>query len=1200
MSVIQLTRVLSFPVKISSRTFLLTALLVARLQSWTDRAAPAADATIPSGPGTSLVYIVLDGGSAAKMELDTFYSGRSVALAGTAQMRVSQVQARQSLVSARLAGEGIDVIGKYQRLANVIKARVPVSKLARVRSFPGVATVQPVRYYSRQTSKSIPFVGASQVWGAQLENADGTGVRIGFIDTGVDYTHADFGGSGDPIDYENNDPTRIEPGSFPTAKVVGGFDFAGNSYDPSSSDSARYTPFPDPDPLDCNGHGTHVAGIAAGYGVLTNGSTYGGLYSPSLEMSQFLVGPGIAPKAQIYALKIFGCDGPTDLILDALEWAADPNGDGSFEDHLDVVNLSLGSSFGQVSPDDVVLNAANQLAELGCVVVVAAGNSGNIYYTIAAPGVAERAVSVANSLDARFTSPALEILSPKRVAGLYEAVEASFTPPLAEIGPLTNFVVLAAPSKACDALTNAADLKGKIALIDRGTCLFSEKIARAEEAGAIAVIMVNNTGEAPFPMAGESAAARIPAVMVSKADGDILRSAVRSNLQVRLDASLTLPGSELTDQLSDFSSRGPSSPGSLLKPELTAPGEAIISASVGTGTNGVSASGTSMSTPHVAGAAALLKQLHPRWSVEEIKAALMNTAAPTQDEDATPYPESRVGAGRLQVDRAARTVLTASAENGKGLVSLSFGALTVTNAINETRFVHLTNHGTNAVALRVSVQSTLNGAEAELVPISPSAIVPPLGSVSLPFQLRADPSSFGASGDPTTPTRLNGLPRHTLLEVSGQIHFEGTNVAIHLPYHAILQAGADYSVTASEVGLPLGTNLVDAILPVRGTAALAKPLLSVFQLGAVSSNQHLGDPIYSAADVLAVGAASDFGTQHRVQNSTLFFGLVTAGSWTTPQSFLVDLEVVIDVDHDGVIDYVLANGSDGELADFDLGNPEVANDVFLTVVRDTLTDELFAGGFVNIYAANERETAPFNNSVLVLSVNAGDLGLTDSNPKFSYRVVARGPDGLTVVDQTPWVPYDVAKPAVDTALFGLEGYPTRDDGDTIAVRIDRVASAALDRPVELLLLHHFNPQGRRYQVVRFNLETDDADNDGISDFWELAQFGDLSGASKSTDFDGDGFLDLMEAKAGTDPKDATSLLRITSALPQANGQMEIQWSTVPGKLYALERATTPDNGAFVTVVPRIAAVGEISRVVDTNARSPGPYYYRVRLETPFP
>jgi subtilisin family serine protease len=1153
-----------------------------------------------SAQETALVYIVMEGDPVAAFAPRGGAIQKSGITLAATRARAAEIATQQAVLKTSITRAGARVMGSYSRLANVVKARVPVAALPQLAAMPGVVRVEPVRLYERATTSSVPFVGASKVWGPHTGNADGSGVRIGIIDTGIDYTHADFGGSGDTADYNSNDPTRIEPGTFPTPKVVGGFDFAGNSYNPASPDPAEYTPFSDPDPLDCNGHGSHVAGIAAGFGVLTNGLTFKGPYSSELKAGDFRIGPGVAPNAKLYALKIFGCDGPTDLVLDALEWAADPNGDFDFSDHLDVVNLSLGSSFGIVSPDDVELNSANHLSAIGCAVVVAAGNSGNLFYTISTPGVAERAISVGSSVGAGLAQSAIEVLSPSAIRGLFESVEGSFTVPLSVTGPLTNTVVYAQPVKACDDLTNAAQLKGKIALIDRGTCFFTEKIKRAQDAGAVAVIMVNNVAGPPIVMGGTDDTIAIPGVMISQADGDILKSSLRSNPRVRLDAGLILPGSERADQLADSSSRGPSSPGSVLKPEIVAPGESIYSAAVGTGTNGVTYSGTSMAAPHVSGAAALLKQLHRDWTAEQIKAALMNSAAPTHDEKGVAYPESRTGAGRLRIDQAAALPATAIAEDGEGTVSVSFGALDITDSFSRTRHVRLTNHTSDPIHFDLSIIPTVTEAGAGVKLLADKVELPPRSSLSIPVELGVDPRQLDRKGDATTPARSNGLARQMLYEVSGRIHFESTNASIDLPYYAVVRAGSEFSVTAANIGVPGGSNTVNFAIPVHGTSAHPLPVSSVFQLGAASPLKKLGDPIFAAADLLAVGVATDKATQGSVDNSTLYFGIATAGSWTTPQDFLVDLEVLIDVNHDGIIDYALINSSDGALTAGSFGNPNVANDVFLTVVRDVFTGDLLQGGYLNVYPANQRDTAPFNNSVLVLSAPASLLGLSDANSKINYKVISRGPDGGSLVDQTGWIGFDAARPAVDTAAFGLEGYPMRIDGRPIRVRVDRAAAVAggfsAADPLSVLVLHHFNAFDHRFEIVRLDLETDDTDGDGLADAWELDHFGDLSTANATSDQDGDGFTDLMELRAGTDPLDPASLLRLTSATNMTGDAVTVEWSSVAGRSYSLERAPVPEAAAFAPVAEHVKATPPSNTLIDTHAPGSGPWYYRIRLE----
>ena len=185
-------------------------------------------------------------------------------------------------------------------------------------------------------------------WGAT--GFTGNGVKIAIIDTGLDYYHADFGGSGDPADYTAADPTTLADGGFPTTKVAGGYDFAGDGYD-ATGDNGSTTPAPDPDPLDCgpadhgDGHGTHVAGTAAGQGVLADGSTYTGPYNAStISGHSWKVGPGVAPRATLYSFKVFGCQGSTDLTVDAINAAVAA--------HVDVINMSLGSPLGEPSPDD--------------------------------------------------------------------------------------------------------------------------------------------------------------------------------------------------------------------------------------------------------------------------------------------------------------------------------------------------------------------------------------------------------------------------------------------------------------------------------------------------------------------------------------------------------------------------------------------------------------------------------------------------------------------------------------------------------------------------------------------------------------------------------------------------------------------------------------------------------------------------------
>ena len=269
-----------------------------------------------------LVYVVLEGEPAADVAVRLRERGLAKReIAEATRQRIAEIATQQDQLVARLGQAQASIEAQFSRLANAIKVRLPLGQVEPLRQLDGVVDVKPVAQFHPLTSTSVPFIGATNVWNLGKLSATGKGIRIGIIDSGIDYTHAMFGGSGKVVDYDRNNPKLIEKDSFPTEKVVGGYDFAGDSYDGTQA------PRPDKDPLDCaeNSHGSHVAGIAAGVGVLTNGVAYAGGYGRELNMGKFLIGPGVAPDAKLYALKVFGCKGTTGLSVEAMEWAADPD-----------------------------------------------------------------------------------------------------------------------------------------------------------------------------------------------------------------------------------------------------------------------------------------------------------------------------------------------------------------------------------------------------------------------------------------------------------------------------------------------------------------------------------------------------------------------------------------------------------------------------------------------------------------------------------------------------------------------------------------------------------------------------------------------------------------------------------------------------------------------------------------------------------
>jgi len=409
---------------------------------------------------------------------------------------------------------------------------------------------------------SMPFIGVPQVW-ANWGGFHGENMRVGVIDTGIDYLHANFGGPGTVEAYDADDPTIIEGESFPTAKVIGGTDFAGTNYDASSLDPAIFTPVPDPDPIDHAGHGSHVAGTIAGLGVNTDGSTYAGPYNSSLDTTALRIGPGAAPLAGLYALKVFGDGGgSTSLAALAMEWAVDPDQDGDFSDHLDVVNLSLGSSFG--SSNDAEASIYSAAVAAGVVVVIAAGNDGDVNFILGAPGSTPEVVTVAATSIGDYG--ALRVNSPDGVAGLKE--QGSGSPDPAVITPLTGNLVVADPIEGCTAATataaaplnNAAAVAGNIAIIRRGTCSFINKVQAAQASGAVAVIIFNQSLNAtqPPPNMALDTTTNIPARSLNFTDGTaIVTAAGDATVNVTIDDSLILVKPAEADEVASFSSRGP-------------------------------------------------------------------------------------------------------------------------------------------------------------------------------------------------------------------------------------------------------------------------------------------------------------------------------------------------------------------------------------------------------------------------------------------------------------------------------------------------------------------------------------------------------------------------------------------------------------------------------------------------------------------
>ena len=219
------------------------------------------DTQLTDRHGRVQVFVRLAEPAVAELNAQSVSASGSLASPDAQRAQARRVTEQQARFRPTLEGMGAQILSSQRVGANGFRVKVRASDVAALRTLPGVRSVARVERHTLSNVESVPWVGAPAAWARSLR---GEKIKVGIIDTGIDYTHADFGGSGSVAEYEANDKNIIETGTFPTAKVKGGFDFAGPDYDADDPDSV---PAPDPDPLDGNGHGTHVAGTAAGIGV---------------------------------------------------------------------------------------------------------------------------------------------------------------------------------------------------------------------------------------------------------------------------------------------------------------------------------------------------------------------------------------------------------------------------------------------------------------------------------------------------------------------------------------------------------------------------------------------------------------------------------------------------------------------------------------------------------------------------------------------------------------------------------------------------------------------------------------------------------------------------------------------------------------------------------------------------------------------
>ena len=769
------------------------------------------DASLLSATGIRQVVVRLAAPSVAEVAAD----GASAAAQRGAKATVNSQQNQfVGTTDAR-------VLGRTQVATNSVVLEVDAAELAALANDPNVVSIRPVIDYELALSDSVPYIGAAAL---HTGGTTGVGVTVAVLDSGIDYTHAAFGGAGTTLAYDaaygadtadQANKTQPDWATISTdTNIIGGFDFVGEAW---PDGGLR----PDPDPIDCGGkfiepepaagptlceggHGTHVSDIIGGI-------------------------DGVAPGVELYAVKVCSavstsCSGVALLL--GMDFALDPNADGDTSDHVDIINMSLGSNYGQAFDDDLSL-AVDNASAVGVLTVASAGNSSDKPYVTGTPGAAPSALSVAQTAMPEDLLPLLEVTEPAGIAGLYPAVFQPWSEPLEVDGAIIDADVQygdGAGGNLDGCLPFAGGtLTGLIVLVDRGACDFSLKISNIAAGGAAAGLIGMVNADAPFTgglgACPSDLCTTIPGFMISQANSNLIKSGLTAGVVASIDPASGLP---LIGSVVGSSSRGPTMLTNIVKPEIGAPG-ASVSAEVGTGTDTTPFGGTSGAAPMVSGSAALLLSEFPDRSPAEIKSLLMNYAETEIYNGAPDAPISsplaaiqRIGAGEVRVDAAYNGAGLAAWDTDAQTGVLSFGLVDASDAMTTlVREVTVHNYGMGDETLDIDpsfrfANDEANGAVSVTAP--DSVVVPADGSATFDVTLTIDGAALrqwtansGSAGNSPAPFNL--------LEYDGYIDLSGVGVdTLHLAWHVLPRQSGDASASKDTVtitgefdGVPAGT-----------------------------------------------------------------------------------------------------------------------------------------------------------------------------------------------------------------------------------------------------------------------------------------------------------------------------------------------------------------------------------------------------------
>ncbi|MFL5953564.1 MAG: S8 family serine peptidase [Gaiellaceae bacterium] len=635
---------------------------------------------------------------------------------------------KAAAAQVRAAVPGAVVQERYSILLDGFAVQLPARSLTKLLDVRAVTKIYPsVSYYSTMDR------GPSVIKATDLQAATGDkgqGMKIAVVDTGVDSSSPFLNPAGFAY------PTGFPRGNakLTTPKVIVAKVFPGAVRDKNSTKA-----FDPSEP-----HGTHVSGIAAGDEGTS--APAGGDHPAVSNLA------GVAPKAWIGNYRVFtvptplGHQASTPEIVQAFEAAV--------ADGMNVINFSGGGP--QTDPaNDAMYETIHNVALAGVVPVIAAGNDREDFGlgTAGTPGTAPDAISVAATSNAHVFAPGLTVVNgppslgavPLQTGGLkLPGAWTTLDQTIVDVGsvmgsdgkPVDPSLCgsAAEPNTSLGTLPKNA-VKGKILLALRGSCTFISKAARAYLGGAIGLILVDNRfGEAnPIPLA-----LGIPAGMISDLDGKQLRAFLAGQggqATIRVSSGIQEIQTGRSGVITSFSSAGPTDFGHELKPDVSAPGLDVLSSTppLTTGSTFSVFAGTSMATPHVAGAAALLLQRHPTWSAWQVKSALMSTAGHAWSDTARTQeaPVLLEGAGLTNVSAADDPKIFTDPQ------SLSFERIDVsTGAQRKSMLLTLTDPGDGAGNWTVAIAPQAQSPGVQ-IDVPGSIAVPPGGDVAVPVTVRA-------------------------------------------------------------------------------------------------------------------------------------------------------------------------------------------------------------------------------------------------------------------------------------------------------------------------------------------------------------------------------------------------------------------------------------------------------------------------------